>query len=116
MKTTRFAATAIASVSLTAIMVATASISGAANPTTAGFGARQQLVDPGGTAVAAWTIGDLVPSGDAIPYIPAGKLYEANAVIEADQGPATPVVANFNARTSDGGSYRALATVPAAQA
>ena len=75
----------------------------------------QQLVDPGGAVVAAWTIGDLVPSADVVPYIPAGKLYETNAVIEADQGPATPLVANFNARTADGGSYRALATVPAPQ-
>jgi len=43
--------------------------------------------------------------------LPAGKLYEASAVVEADQATVTPLVANFIARTSDGDSYRALATV-----
>ena len=65
--------------------------------------------------VAGWTIGELRPSGDTIPYPVAGRLYEATAAVEADRGTVTPMVSNFNARASDGETYRTLYNVATPQ-
>ena len=53
-----------------------------------------------------WTIGDLMPSTDAIPYRLAGSLWEATATAELDHG-GIPVITGFFAR-SDSDSYPVL--------
>jgi Domain of unknown function (DUF1942) len=115
MRTTTIASAAVAPLAVAAVTIATAATASAADPTVAGFGAREQLYDGGGAVIAGWTISDLRPSSDAIPYPVAGKLYEATATVEAGQGGVTPIVSNFNARAADGGTYRALYSVATAQ-
>ena len=70
---------------------------------------------PEGPGVHGWTISDLRPSSDAIPYQPRGTLWEATATDEALQGAVFPIVANLSARSASGQNYQALFTVPTAQ-
>lgn len=115
MRTTIIASTAFAPLSVAAITIATAATAVAASPTVAGFGTREQLFDDGGAVVAGWTVTDFRPSSDTIPYQVAGRLYEATAAVEADQGTVTPMVPNLNARATDGETYRALYNVATPQ-
>ncbi len=96
-------------------MIATAATALAANPTVDGFGAREQLFDAGGATVTGYSISELKSSSDAIPYPVSGQLYEVTAALEAVQGTTTPIVSNFNARATDGATYRALYNVPTQQ-
>ncbi|MEH3142175.1 MAG: MPT63 family protein [Mycobacterium kyogaense] len=79
----------------------------------------QYLGQPGelvnGSVVQHWTITGLKPSSDAIPYQPAGTLWEATATDEAIAGSVTPVVSNLNARARNGETYRVLFTVATPQ-
>ncbi|KKO60829.1 MPT63 family protein, partial [Mycolicibacter arupensis] len=68
-----------------------------------------------GPGVHGWTVVDLRPSSDAIPYQPRGTLWEATATDEAIQGTVFPIVANFSARSASGQNYQALFTVPTPQ-
>lgn len=72
----------------------------------------QYLGQPGelvnGDIVQHWTVTDLKPSSDVIPYQPAGTLWEATATDEAIAGYVTPVVSNLNARAANGDTYRVL--------
>lgn len=77
-----------------------------AEATTQTIGSEGKLVD--GNVIQAWTISDLKPSTDVIPYQPIGTLWEATATDEAIQGAATPIVSNLNARAQSGQTYRAL--------
>jgi Domain of unknown function (DUF1942) len=77
-----------------------------AETTTQTIGSEGKLVD--GNVIQAWTISDLKPSTDVIPYQPIGTLWEATATDEAIQGAATPIVSNLNARAQSGQTYRAL--------
>jgi hypothetical protein len=71
------------------------------------LGSQANLVN--GNIVQGWTIRDLKPSTDAIPYSAAGTLWEATASDTAIQGPATPVISNLNARAArNGETYRVL--------
>jgi hypothetical protein len=54
MRTTSIVAATCAPLSLAAITIATATTAVAANPTVAGFGAREQLSDAGGAVVTGW--------------------------------------------------------------
>ena len=83
-----------------------APIASAEDVTTESIGSQAKLND--GNVVQGWTISNLKPSGDAIPYPVSGTLWEATATDEAIQGSATPIVSNLNARTNDGQTYRAL--------
>lgn len=47
-----------------------------------------------------WTVGDLQPSTDPIPYRPAGSLWEATTTATLDHG-GVPVVSGFSARADD---------------
>jgi hypothetical protein len=87
----------------------------AANTVTAPFGAQQKLYDDDGTIITGWTVSNLTPSSDVIPYVPIGQLYEATSTVEANQGAVTPIVANLNARSADGQNYRALFGVASPQ-
>ena len=73
-----------------------APLASAEDVTTTTIGSQNKLVD--GDVVQGWTISDLRPSSDAIPYPVAGTLWEATATDEAIQGWATPIVSNLNAR------------------
>jgi hypothetical protein len=77
-----------------------------ADPTTTTIGSQAKLVD--GNVVQGWTITNLKPSSDAIPYPVAGTLWEATATDEAIEGGATPIVSNLNARAKNGETYRVL--------
>ena len=70
------------------------------------LGSQGQLVD--GAVIQGWTVSDLKPSSDAIPYPVRGTLWEATATDQAIQGSVTPIVSNLNARAADGQTYRVL--------
>ncbi|MGV0697171.1 DUF1942 domain-containing protein [Mycolicibacter sinensis] len=70
---------------------------------------------PEGPGVHGWTVADLRPSSDAIPYQPRGTLWEATATDEAIQGTVFPIVANLSARSASGQDYQSLFTVPTPQ-
>ncbi|RAV15188.1 phosphopeptide-binding protein [Mycolicibacterium sp. GF69] len=70
------------------------------------LGTQGKLVD--GAVIQGWTLTNLQPSSDPIPYSVAGTLWEATATDQAIQGSATPIVSNLNARAADGQTYRSL--------
>ncbi|MDV3125692.1 MPT63 family protein [Mycobacterium sp. 21AC1] len=80
---------------------------------TSPIGSQAKLAD--GNVVQAWTINDLKPSTDTIPYRVQGTLWEATATDEALEGSATPIVSNLNARAADGQNYRVLFQVATPQ-
>ena len=100
--------TATTSVLATAAIVGIigAPLASAEDVTTTTIGNQNQLID--GDVVQGWTISDLRPSSDLIPYPVAGTLWEATATDEAIQGSATPIVSNLNARARSGQTYRVL--------
>lgn len=61
-----------------------------------------------GAVVQHWTVTNLKPSSDTIPYQPVGTLWEATATDEAISGAVTPIVSNLNARARNGETYRVL--------
>jgi Domain of unknown function (DUF1942) len=89
-----------------AVGLISAPISSAEDVTTTTVGSQAKLVD--GNVIQGWTISDLRPSSDEIPYPVAGTLWEATATDEAIQGSATPIVSNLNARARSGQTYRVL--------
>jgi Domain of unknown function (DUF1942) len=106
LKITTFTSALAATVATSgAIGIITAPIT-LAEATTQTIGSEGKLVD--GNVIQAWTITDLKPSTDVIPYQPIGTLWEATATDEAIQGAATPIVSNLNARAKSGQTYRAL--------
>jgi hypothetical protein len=92
---------------------ATAFADEAAPVTTSQIGSPAKLENGG--VVQTWTIGDLKPSTDTIPYQAHGTLWEATATDEAVEGSVTPIVSNLNARTADGQNYRVLFEVATPQ-
>ncbi len=64
-----------------------------------------------GDSVQRWTVGNLQPSADQLPYAPTGSLWEATATGQAVQG-GIPVVPGFAARTADGQDYPVMWNVP----
>jgi hypothetical protein len=89
-----------------AVGIVAAPTSSAEDATTTTIGSQAKLVD--GNVVQGWTVTDLRPSSDVIPYAVAGTLWEATASDEAIQGAATPIVSNLNARARSGQNYRVL--------
>ena len=114
------AAAAAATMALTSAAVITATPASAwwpfdaQGPNIQKFGTRADLVDGGGTIVQGWTVYDLKPSTDAIPYQIQGRLWEARATDEAVRGSVTPIISDMNARGPHGQTYRAIFTVPLA--
>ncbi|KAA0099735.1 DUF1942 domain-containing protein [Mycolicibacterium sp. P1-18] len=74
------------------------------------FGQQETVRDAVGTEIG-YTVRDLSPSADVIPFPVAGRLYEAMVTANAVQGAVTPVIPFFNARSEDGSNYRVLANV-----
>jgi hypothetical protein len=70
------------------------------------LGSPAELVN--GDVVQAWTVKDLKPSADVIPYRVAGTLWEATATDVAVRGTVQPIVSNLNARARSGQTYRVL--------
>ena len=101
-----FAGVVIAGVS--GLMAATAS----AAPSVQKFGATEQLVD--GPMVTAYTVDNLQASTGTIPgYAPQGHLWQADITARSTSGTVTPLIADFNARSAGGQTYRVIDTVPA---
>lgn len=47
-----------------------------------------------------WTVDELQPSADVLPYRPAGELWEATTTATLDHG-GVPLIAGFSARSAD---------------
>ncbi|MEB3020815.1 MPT63 family protein [[Mycobacterium] crassicus] len=110
--------TALAAGALAAFVSLSTGIAGAdpdpaPAPPTQPIGTQGTLAE--GPGVHGWTINDLRPSSDAIPYQPRGTLWEATATDEAIQGTVFPIVANLSARSPSGQNYQSLFTVPTPQ-
>jgi hypothetical protein len=80
-----------------------------------GFGVQETLKDfydlGDFSNEIGYTVQNLKPSSDPVPYPVAGRLYEANVTATAVTGSVTPQLANFTARTPNGVDYRALPSV-----
>jgi len=79
------------------------------------FGTQQQLVDGAGTIVQGWTVQDVKPSTDRIPWPVHGRLWEATVTVRALRGCPEPIVSDMNARAPDGETYQALVLVASPQ-
>lgn len=107
-------AVAAAAVAAAAILASAPSALGDASAvTTASLGSQAKLDN--GNVIQGWTITDLKPSTDPIPYDVRGTLWEVTATDEAIQGSVTPIVSNFNLRGAGGENYRALFQVATPQ-
>lgn len=110
---TALAAGALAAVGALSTGIAASDPDPAPSPATYPIGTQGAVTE--GPGVHGWTISDLRPSSDPIPYQPRGTLWEAIATDEALQGAVFPMVANLNARSASGQTYQSLFTVPTAQ-
>ena len=101
------AATAVAaSVALGATGVASATDSIQA------FGEEQTINDvASGGPLIGYTVTDLAPSTDTIPYPVAGRLYDATLKVNAFGNWANPVIPRFIARAENGQGYPAITGV-----
>jgi opacity protein-like surface antigen len=87
----------------------------AASPDVQGLGTNETLVD--GPLITDYTVSNLQPANVAIPgYTPKGQLWQADVNARANSGIVTPVVSDFNARTSDKPTYRVISTSPTPEA
>lgn len=77
------------------------------------FGSREILTD--GMMSTAYTVTNLRPSTDMIPWPVNGRLYEAMVTVAADRGTITPMIPWFNARAASGQTYRVLNAVATPQ-
>jgi len=93
-----------------AVGIVSAPIASAEDTSVSSLGSQGKLVD--GNVIQGWTISNLQPSSDEIPYPVSGTLWEATATDEAIQGGVTPIVSNLNARAQSGQTYGALFQVP----
>jgi hypothetical protein len=77
-----------------------------------GYGVQETLKDfyslSDFSSEIGYTVKNLRPSRDAVPYPVAGRLYEANVTSNAVVGTVSPQINDFLARTSSGADYRAL--------
>ena len=105
--------TAVGVMALTAIsamgVISAPVVFAAAYPITGTLGSTLTMTDSVGQVDLSWKVSDLKSSTDAVPGYPvAGQLWEATATVNAIGGPVTPAISQFNARTSDGVTYRVL--------
>lgn len=99
----------------TAIGLGSSVTASAAPATPMPLGTPQQLVSANGAIVTSYTVSDLKPSYDVIPYQVRGQLWQATASANAITGTTVPMVSDFNARTMTGDNYRAIFNVPLAE-
>ncbi|KAA0097435.1 DUF1942 domain-containing protein [Mycolicibacterium sp. P1-18] len=106
MKITNALVAAAAAAAVGAIGFVGTPVAAADDLTTTTIGNEARLTN--GNVVQGWTVTDLKPSTDAIPYPVAGTLWEATATDKAIEGNVTPIVSNLNARAKSGETYRVL--------
>ncbi len=110
MKTTSLFAAAVTAVGLS-VLGTPAALADDVTVTT--VGSQAALVDGGN--VQAWTVYELSPSQDVIPYQVQGTLWEIIATDQAVQGTVIPIVSDFNLRAANGVTYPALFQVATPQ-
>lgn len=103
--------TAVGAAGIAAVGVFTAA-SATASPTIQGLGTSETLVD--GPLITDYTVSNLRPANITIPgYTTKGQIWQAEVNARANSGVVTPVVSDFNARTSDNlTTYRVISTSP----
>ncbi|MCV7283780.1 MPT63 family protein [Mycolicibacterium wolinskyi] len=88
----------------------------ASDPCPHRFGAPQRLTEANGAAVTQWSVSGLGVSTDQLAgYAPAGRLWEADATVEAVTGTVTPIIPNMYAVSRSGERYQVLWQVAAPQ-
>jgi hypothetical protein len=107
------AATAIGAGLAGVVNASAAHADAAADGGARGLGTQAAIVN--GDNVQGWTISDLKPSADAIPYTVQGVLWEATATDEALNGFVVPVVLDLDARAPTGQTYPVLYQVATPQ-
>lgn len=96
--------------------IASAAIIGACAPAPSAWAESVDLGDTADIDVVDieieqhWTVSDLKPSNDAIPYSAAGTLWEATVTSTLDNG-GVPIISGFSAH-SDDSHYPVLWNVP----
>jgi hypothetical protein len=77
-----------------------------------GFGVQETLKDfyslSDFRSEIGYTVRNLRPSSDPVPYPLAGRLFESDTMTTAVVGTVFPQPGNFRARTGNGADYRAL--------
>lgn len=71
---------------------------------------KQEILNFGSNGVG-YTVANLSPSTDTIPYPVGGDLYESTVTVDALWGGVTPMIPMFNARAQSGANYRVLSNV-----
>lgn len=111
----RTVAALAAGVAVAAAVGVTTSPHASAEPTVAGFGTQLPAADTDGAGVGGYTVHDLQPSSLDVLNVPvtgsvpiAGALWEARTDVDAVSGSVVPAMQFFDARTSDGRTYRVL--------
>ena len=89
-----------------ALLVAAGALAPVAHAETVDFGQPTDIDVVDIEVEQHWTVSDLQPSTDVVPYQPAGTLWEAATEVTLDQG-GVPMVSGFSAR-SDSDSYPVL--------
>jgi len=102
----------LATIGAAGIVVASTAAADGGETTVTPIGGQAELAN--GEVVQAWTVLELQPSLDMIPYPVQGTLWEAIVTNQAVRGSVTPIISDFNARSVGGENYRALFQVPTA--
>ncbi|MBU8822755.1 DUF1942 domain-containing protein [Mycolicibacterium goodii] len=98
-------------------VLGTPNAAAAADPCPHRFGAPQRLTDGNGAMVTQWSVSALGASTDQLEgYAPAGRLWEADATVDAVAGTVTPIIPNMYAVSRSGERYQVLWQVAAPQA
>ncbi|WP_110883851.1 DUF1942 domain-containing protein [Mycolicibacterium wolinskyi] len=88
----------------------------ASDPCPHRFGAPQRLTEANGAMATQWSVSGLGVSTDQLAgYATAGRLWEADATVEAVTGTVTPIIPNMYAVSRSGERYQVLWQVAAPQ-
>ena len=82
-----------------ALLMAAGALSPAAHAETVDFGQPTDIDVVDIEIEQHWTVSDLQPSADALPYQPAGALWEATTAVTLDHG-GVPMISGFSARSA----------------
>jgi Domain of unknown function (DUF1942) len=108
-KITRMIVTALASMIIATIGIASAPIASAGYPIVGKLGSELTMTDTVGQVVLSWKVSNLKPSTDVMPGYPVtGKVWEATATVSAIRGSVTPAISQFNAVAPNQAAYRVL--------
>lgn len=79
------------------------------------FGTLETYTDPAGMMTTGYTVSNLQPSTDMIPWPVTGRLYEATVAVDAQRGPTAPLIPWFKARAASGQTYQVLSAAASPQ-